>query len=200
MGFPRQEYWSGLPFPSPGDLHDPGIEPEAPVLAYGFFTAEPPGKPLILLEFFKFHSPLLSRAVQFHPIHRRLGHSAVVVVGAAETDRSPTNTIIWILSTHSPYFLVSCSPPRLLPGFCSCSRSYNCCSSYIPWPVPCRCTLSLTSHGSTSFSSHHCLPPAADGQAGGVWRVRPLPPPQAGHMMRVRIWKHQPLLTQVEGV
>ena len=80
MGFPGQEYWSGLPFPSPGDLRDPGIEPEAPVLAYGFFTAEPPGKPLILLEFFKFHSPLLSRAVQFHPIHRRLGHSAVVVV------------------------------------------------------------------------------------------------------------------------
>ena len=30
MGFPRQEYWSGLPFPSPGDLHDPGIEPRSP--------------------------------------------------------------------------------------------------------------------------------------------------------------------------
>ena len=45
MGFPRQEYWSGLPFPSPGDLLDPGIEPESPVLASGFFTTEPPGKP-----------------------------------------------------------------------------------------------------------------------------------------------------------
>ena len=31
MGFPRQEYWSGLPFPPPGDLPDPGIEPESPV-------------------------------------------------------------------------------------------------------------------------------------------------------------------------
>ena len=31
MGFPRQEYWSGLPFPSPGDLPDPGIEPESPL-------------------------------------------------------------------------------------------------------------------------------------------------------------------------
>ena len=31
MGFPRQEYWSGLPFPSPGDLPDPGIEPRSPV-------------------------------------------------------------------------------------------------------------------------------------------------------------------------
>ena len=46
MGFPRQEYWSGLPFPSPGDLPDPGIEPTSlasPALAGGFFTTEPPG-------------------------------------------------------------------------------------------------------------------------------------------------------------
>ena len=46
MGFPRQEYWSGLPFPSLGDLPHSGIEPESPVLAGGFFTTEPPGKPL----------------------------------------------------------------------------------------------------------------------------------------------------------
>ena len=32
MGFPRQEYWSGLPFPSPGDLPDPGIKPKSPAL------------------------------------------------------------------------------------------------------------------------------------------------------------------------
>ena len=43
MGFPRQEYWSGLPFPSL-DLPDPGIEPMSPALAGGFFTAEPAGK------------------------------------------------------------------------------------------------------------------------------------------------------------
>ena len=45
MGFSRQEYWSGLPFPTPGDLPDPGIEPESPALASKFFTTEPPGKP-----------------------------------------------------------------------------------------------------------------------------------------------------------
>ena len=45
MGFPRQEYWSGLPFPSPGDRPDPGIEPRSSALAGGFFTIEPPGKP-----------------------------------------------------------------------------------------------------------------------------------------------------------
>ena len=47
MGFLKQEYWSGLPFPSPGDLPDPGIEPTFPALAGGFFTSEPPGKPQI---------------------------------------------------------------------------------------------------------------------------------------------------------
>ena len=45
MGFPRQEYWSGLPFPSPGDLPNPGIEPMSHALAGGFFTTELPGKP-----------------------------------------------------------------------------------------------------------------------------------------------------------
>ena len=57
MGFPRQEYWSekkkeywsGLPFPPPGDLSDPGTESASsvvPALASGFFTTEPSGKPL----------------------------------------------------------------------------------------------------------------------------------------------------------
>ena len=45
MGFPRQEYWSGLPFPFPGDLPDPGIEPMSPALTGGFFTSELSGKP-----------------------------------------------------------------------------------------------------------------------------------------------------------
>ena len=45
MGFPRQEYWSGLPLPSPRHLPDPDSEPESPALAGGFFTAEPSGKP-----------------------------------------------------------------------------------------------------------------------------------------------------------
>ena len=47
MGFSRQEYWSGLPFPTPGDLPDPGIEPASlasPALTGGFFTVVTPGK------------------------------------------------------------------------------------------------------------------------------------------------------------
>ena len=48
MGFPRQEYWSGLPFPSLRDLPDPGIKPTSPVLTGGFFTTESPGEPLVV--------------------------------------------------------------------------------------------------------------------------------------------------------
>ena len=46
MGFSRQEYYCGLPFFSLGDLPDPGIQPASLALAGGFFTTEPPGRPL----------------------------------------------------------------------------------------------------------------------------------------------------------
>ena len=52
MEFPRQESWSGLPFPTPGDLPDPGIEPVSPetlTLQVDSFTAEPQGSPCLLL-------------------------------------------------------------------------------------------------------------------------------------------------------
>ena len=45
MGFFRQEHWSGLPFPSPEDLPDPGIEPRSPALQANSLPSEPPGKP-----------------------------------------------------------------------------------------------------------------------------------------------------------
>jgi len=45
MGFPRQEYWSGLPFPSPGGLLDPAIKSRSPALQADSLPSEPPGKP-----------------------------------------------------------------------------------------------------------------------------------------------------------
>ena len=45
MGFSRQEYWSGLPFPSPGDLPNPGIKPGSPALQADALPSKPPGKP-----------------------------------------------------------------------------------------------------------------------------------------------------------
>ena len=47
MKFSRQEYWSGLPFPTPGNLPDPEIESDSTALVGGFFTTEPCGKPII---------------------------------------------------------------------------------------------------------------------------------------------------------
>ena len=49
MGFPRHEYWSGLPFPPPGDLPHPGIKPTSPALTSRVFTTESPGKPNCLI-------------------------------------------------------------------------------------------------------------------------------------------------------
>ena len=50
MGFSRQEHWSGLPCPPPGDLPDPGIEPGSPASQADALTSEPPGKPMINLD------------------------------------------------------------------------------------------------------------------------------------------------------
>ena len=55
MGFSRQEYWSGVPFPSPGDLPKPGIKPSSPAFQLDALTSEPPGKPYISLYLVKNH-------------------------------------------------------------------------------------------------------------------------------------------------
>ena len=57
MGFSRQEYWSGLPFPSPGHLPHPGIEPQFPTLEADALTSEPPEKPLRKLKSYQTSSP-----------------------------------------------------------------------------------------------------------------------------------------------
>ena len=54
MEFSRQEYWSGLPFPPPGDLPDPGIKPKAPALQADSLPSEPPGKPLFFIRYPKY--------------------------------------------------------------------------------------------------------------------------------------------------
>ena len=58
IGFSRPDYWSGQPFPSPGDLPNPGIEPRSPALQADSLPAEPPGKPYVFIQplFFGFPS------------------------------------------------------------------------------------------------------------------------------------------------
>ena len=76
MKFSRQEYWSGLPFPSPGDLLEPGIEPGSPALQTDSLTSELPGKPsslytviknssLILILLFSFLNPVIFNVLLF---------------------------------------------------------------------------------------------------------------------------------------
>ena len=65
MGFSRQECWSGLPFPSPGDLPDPGIEPRSPSLQADTLPSEPPGK-IILWYGFPFINEFFFSCMQFH--------------------------------------------------------------------------------------------------------------------------------------
>ena len=62
LGFSRQEYWSGLPFPSPGDLANPGIEPRSPALQADALTSEPPR-----MELFKNHSRNKFRKTECQP-------------------------------------------------------------------------------------------------------------------------------------
>ena len=71
LGFPKQEYWSGLPFPSPGTLPDLGPEPVSPALVGRFFTTEPPGKP---------HVPSYLTAVS-HAVLSRHIHSLSCIPG-----------------------------------------------------------------------------------------------------------------------
>ena len=69
IGFSSQEYWSGLQFPSPGDLSDPEIKPTSPTLASEFLTIESPGKPVMVntchYTFVQTHSMYHTRSVPY---------------------------------------------------------------------------------------------------------------------------------------
>ena len=72
MEFSRQEYWSGLPFLSPGDLCEPGIKPESfvsPALAGRFFTTEPPGKPMSVCGYLVSSDIPTSLTLAFREVH-----------------------------------------------------------------------------------------------------------------------------------
>ena len=112
-GFPKQEYWSGLPFPSPGYLPDPGIKLESPVLpalAGGFLTTDPPGKPIPVYRCgwekptltwlgkqFYFHSSTWSTVPADCLKHRRqwqelLSHCSFLSPGGGEPSTGQTGT------------------------------------------------------------------------------------------------------------
>ena len=65
IGFSRQEYWSGLPFPSPGDRPNPGIESRSPTLQVDSLLSEPPGKPIKVIFYINYKITLLSVSSAF---------------------------------------------------------------------------------------------------------------------------------------
>ena len=81
MGFSRQEYWSGLPFPSPGDLPDPGIEPTSPALEADASASGPPGKPIKDHSCYQFKKVKVLSRVQLFETPWTVGYQASPSMG-----------------------------------------------------------------------------------------------------------------------
>ena len=109
MGVPRQETWSRLPFPPPGDLPDPGSEPASSYITGGFFTTEPPGKPetpSVTLCSTSGHAPTWQVLAEVPALgHLQLRGGCLAQVPAPPTPSSPSPT-------------PTRSRPWLCPNFC----------------------------------------------------------------------------------
>ena len=112
MGFFRQEYWNGLPFPSLGDLPDPGIEPGSPVFQADALTSEPPGKPYDWL--------VCWSSVQFSSVLSRVRLFATPWIEACQASLSIINSwsspkVMCIELVMPSSHLILCCPLLLLP-------------------------------------------------------------------------------------
>ena len=126
MGFSRQEYWNGLPFPSPGDLSNPGIKPGSPALQADALPSEPPGK----------------TSVQFSSVqslsHVRLFETPLIA--AHQASLSITNSwsllkLIPIKSVMPSNHLILCRPLLLLPPIPPSIRVFsNGSTLHMRWP------------------------------------------------------------------
>ena len=149
MEFSRQEYWSELPCPSPGDLPDPGIEPGSPVLQVNSLPTEPTGKPNRLLNFVKYFSVSVERIIFFSlyslvvVIVQLLSHVQLFATPrAAASQASLSFTIslsflkfMSIESVIPSNHLILCHPLLLLPLVFPSIRVFSCESVFcIRWP------------------------------------------------------------------
>ena len=98
MGFSRQEYWSGLPFPSPGDLPDPGIEQVSPTLQTDSLPTEPTGNPLQRI----FRTNFLYDGLVGSPCSPR---------DSQESSSTPSSKAL--ILQHSVFFIVQLSHPYM---------------------------------------------------------------------------------------
>ena len=125
MGFSRQEYWSGLPFPSLGDLPNPRTEPRSPALQADTLTSEPPWKPFLFFIFklyiivlvlpnIKMNPPqvymcspswtLLPPPSPFHPLGRPSAPAPSIQYGASNLD--------WQLVSYMIFYMFQCHSPK----------------------------------------------------------------------------------------
>ena len=132
MGFSRQEYWSGLPFPSPGDLPNPGIEPRSPVLQ----ADASPSKPLLQLS-----KPLIQFSIVGWSYVPSLlftwGQTMVEVVKIMETSFKRSHACATRLSAHNAAAgLHRPTPPLKTPGHSLASLGQSLVGSMLlfPWP------------------------------------------------------------------
>ena len=151
IGFFREEYWSGLPFPSPGDLPDPGLKPRSPTLQANALTSAPPGKPLILKR---------ERVVNNHFYH---------MVHKKEED---AYHCIEILSKEMPGFL---SPRRGLPlllirnrGFLTDPKQHT---GSLLLNASWQCTTMFIAALLKTETWKHLKRPLTDGWVKRMWRV-----------------------------
>ena len=89
MGLSRQEYWSGLPFPSPGDLPNPGVELGSPALQADSLPSEPPGNPSSL--------PYSAQSSHFHFTYKMAAHGTVITSMFQEAERGKKKDSMSIL-------------------------------------------------------------------------------------------------------
>ena len=175
MGFSRQEYWSGLPFPSPGDLPEPGIEPRSPALQADSLLSEPQGKQINLHKFtcsIQFSSvQLLSCVLLLWPHglqHARLPHPSPTP-GAYSNSypshqwcHSTISSSVIPFSSHLQSFLASGSFPmsRFFPSGAQ-SIGVSASASVLPmniqdwFPLGWTGWISLQSKGLKNLLQHH---------------------------------------------
>ena len=134
MGFPRQEHWSGLLFPFPEDLPNPGIEPGSPAFAYGFFTAE---SPEILPTY---HYICLKMSFKILKIRHAWGRKRLTIYRCPEFLKSLTSTNLFSRTFH-----VILGLWHILPDFFQCG--------YIPPPWG----LYFTQFCVTFFTSYYII-------------------------------------------
>ena len=115
MEFTRQECWSGLPFPSPGDLPDLGIKPSSPALACRFFTTKPPEKPLICTLFVYIYMHQFSSVAQSCLFATPWAAAHQASLSITNSRRLPKQTHVhWVSDAIQPsHPLSSPSPPAL---------------------------------------------------------------------------------------